>query len=269
MRKETGKRTILVRGGVSVVAVALVAAAAAFGYLHFFRSNEIEKELVSAEESGKTPKEESPSYITDTCFDGSAEVDPVLYSIPFQKSDNYVRNKDLMNYLDRESVESMEGQIAAMVKELFGTSGTVLVKQYDEYAEHFQAFFSEDVYIDETDRDIPIEQLLAEYMKDISDAGWEADVTFDTDKSLLFSDLCYYLRGLVTVTVYGYTGETDLSYLLPIKDLERGKTYQFIMDVGFTYSNQGRDSDNLKICSLENIQSLDASDPVSVTKDVQ
>lgn len=243
-----------------IICTTVIAAAMLAGVVGYFFLNGRGEGVtggLEAQVQNKYPEEYAPTYITETCFDGSAVVDSVLYSIPFQKSENYVMNKELVKSLDEREAEVMRERVSQMVDELFGTSGDLLVTEYDTYADKFSSFFMEDsLYIDENGREVSKDVLLAEFMKDLSDAGWEAEVTFDSDKSLLFSDLSYYLRGLITIRVYNYDGETDLSYFLPVTEMERGKTYQFVVDIGFIYSNQSRTGDDVRICSIENLQTV-------------
>ncbi len=207
------------------------------------------------EESPNTDKNiYEPTYITETCYDGSAEVPPVLYAIPFQKTDLYINNKELTNYIEMDDMKAMQERMTQMVTDLMGSDGRKAARDASGFQKKFESYLvSDSEYLDENGTRDTAASLVAKYIKALADAEYNADVTFETDKSLIFSDGSYYMRGLVTLTVYRLSGDADLSSFIPV-EIKQGETTQFVIDIPFIYGNEERTPDDIRICGIENMK---------------
>ena len=88
---------------------------------------------------------------------------------------------------------------------------------------------------DEADNDKSIDIYVADYLKALADNRYQADYQYQTDKSLIWFNNCYYVRGLVQLKVQECKDGSSLLDYYPIT-LEKGKTYRFIVDLGFSIS---------------------------------
>lgn len=217
---------------VIVLIVVLVILVATAGYYYLHRPVATPAPVTE----GKLPTvdipEEEPNYITETCFDGSIEIDPIVFKYPFQKTALYSRNKDYLELLDDEFVEGIQNRAESFCRTFYGADKTKLIREYSETEKNLISFYGDDKpMIDNKGNFKDTLTYVADFLKLVADAGIQADIEFITDKSLIFKDTCLYVRGLITLTVYNIEPGIDISAYFP-DNFEEGKKYQMIVDVG-------------------------------------
>lgn len=198
---------------------------------------EIPKANEIIDESEPEQTEDLPEYITETCYDGSKEVDPVLYSFPFDKENyDYINNKDLVQKINSKEIELLQEKADECIKMMFGTNSNTILSDYDNTERSMRNLFKEGTtWHDEADNDKSIDIYVADYLKALADNKYQADYKYQTDKSLIWFNNCYYVRGLVLLKVQECKDGSSLLDYYPIT-LKKGKTYRFIVDLGFSIS---------------------------------
>lgn len=159
------------------------------------------------------------SYIAETCYDGTHPVDKKLFQIAFKKTDYYVSNKDLVAS-DKEMVQLLESKAKDFIETLLGTGYREVDTEGYSYADTMSDYFWEpENSLIRLDDEAGTEMLYSEYLEQlgeyISEHKVQADVTFETDDSLVYQDGHYYVRGKLTVTSYNFEGDDSVSALLP------------------------------------------------------
>lgn len=153
-------------------------------------------------------------------------------------------------------MKKLPDRMETMVKNLLGSDGKQIGRDAEGFQKKFESYLVNDsIYASDDGADYTTSALVAKYLKALSDSGYNADVEFATDKSLIFSDGSYYMRGLITLTVYNYDNQTDLSCLMPV-EIKKGESIQFVSDIAFIYGNETRLPEDIRICSIENIKLL-------------
>lgn len=195
-------------------------------------------------------EEKEQTYITETSYDGSQELNPVLFSFPFQKTGDYIKNKELVKIISEEKIEGLQNRASDFVLEFYNVNGKTLTKDYKAVEEKAASYMLQNsFYIDEVENIKSADTYLSDYLKLLSDAGFQAEVSFQTDKSLVFEDLQYYVRGLLTMTVFEYNSEYSMSEYIPIQ-LQKGKTYVAVVDIGLV-PETSRLSNTYKISKID------------------
>lgn len=158
------------------------------------------------------------SYILETSYDGTNPVDKALFQIPFKKTDDYIQNKDLVAK-DKKMVQDLEKRAEDFIKAMLGTG----YREVDTEGFSYKDTMCDYIWEPENTLfmlDDGTELLASDYFEDfgeyISEHQIQADVTFETDDSLVYADGYYYVRGKLTITPYSFTGEeTEESNLVP------------------------------------------------------
>lgn len=191
--------------------------------------NIITEEIVN--EIDKTTEEKS--YITETSYNGYKELDPLVFAYPFSKIGiAYISNKELVKNLEEERLEGLQERVEAFVKEYFELNSRDLIHGYMEKKEKLNNFFiQKEEFINENGVGKKGTIYVEDYIMDIANAELTTDVTYTTDKCLVFEDMIYYVRGVMEITVYDCAAKTDLKEYYPW-DVKKGKTYKVILDIG-------------------------------------
>lgn len=226
--KENAKRNILILSIIILISAMIIG-------IYLINSLPV-SEKADIGKSDELPvirqEEKEQTYITETSYDGSQELNPVLFSFPFQKTGDYIKNKELVKIISEEKIEGIQNRASDFVLEFYNVNGKTLTKDYKAVEEKAASYMLQDsFYIDEVENIKSADTYLSDYLKLLSDAGFQAEVTFQTDKSLVFEDLQYYVRGLLTMTVFEYNNEYSMSAYIPIQ-LQKGKTYVAVVDIG-------------------------------------
>lgn len=244
--KENAKRNILILSIIILISAMIIG-------IYLINSLPV-SEKADIGKSDELPvirqEEKEQTYITETSYDGSQELNPVLFSFPFQKTGDYIKNKELVKIISEEKIEGIQNRASDFVLEFYNVNGKTLTKDYKAVEEKAASYMLQDsFYIDEVENIKSADTYLSDYLKLLSDAGFQAEVTFQTDKSLVFEDLQYYVRGLLTMTVFEYNSEYSMSEYIPIQ-LQKGKTYVAVVDIGLV-PETSRLSNTYKISKID------------------
>ena len=173
-----------------------------------------------------------PTYITETCYDGSQELDPTLYHFPFQKTDLYVNNKELVKQVDENTIQKLQDDAVAFVSNYFQISADKFYRDYDNAFKEYQKLFVAgssyyDIEGNLFNTDIYINDLVAA----MCNSHWKSQVDFITDKSLVWQDNAYYVRGYLSIRTQKIEDSGDLLRFFPF-EINKGQKIKAVIDIG-------------------------------------
>lgn len=159
---------------------------------------------------------EQTSYVAETNYSG-ADVPAQLYEIPFQKTDDYIKNLDLSKQLSSDEMREYIISATDYLKTVYGNSYIKIAADQDTFLNTVNGRSDEDGYVAEMNDQENISDYGSELMQMYVDNKVDASVEYKTDKSLLYGDLCrYYLRGAMTIEVNGENACNAYSDMLGI-----------------------------------------------------
>lgn len=148
----------------------------------------------------------------------------------------YINNKELVQKINSKEIDLLQEKADGCIKMMFGTNSNTILSDYDNTERSMLNLFKEGTtWHDEADNDKSIDIYVADYLKALADNRYQADYQYQTDKSLIWFNNCYYVRGLVQLKVQECKDGSSLLDYYPIT-LQKGKTYRFIVDLGFSTS---------------------------------
>lgn len=183
------------------------------------------------------------SWITETCYDGTTNMDANLYEIRFQKTSAYVSNKEYVNLVDEEKIEELIRCYEGFVSFYLGNDYRNIVGKQNTYRQAFaNNFKSGTIYVGEKEY-----ETLDDYCKEIEQ--WYVDNKIQlsaeglTDKTLVYEDGLIYIRGKVKVKPFCQIDCEKVKELFDIS-LNETEPTEFIFEIGIT-----KDNDTYKICT--------------------
>ena len=261
------------------IVIGMVALAAITGCSKSTATKDTETTSASTSTYSGTTENSTKNYMSDTSYKGDTALDIELFQYSFQTSDDYVNNKELIQQLRDEDQrvtketsvegeeESQTAEPATMSTEELRLSGltaigTQKLEYLKEYAkEYVETLFGTGYREIETDEDgfiAKIEDMMLydTYLDDYDNyysrnelikaiADWmvenhvQADVTFNTDDSLVcMNDNSYTVRGTLTIDAYNCDSD-EMSEAIPKGlDYKNGGKYVFDVIIG-NYANTG------------------------------
>lgn len=173
-----------------------------------------------------------PTYIVETCYDGSQELDPILYHYPFQKMDFYVSNKELVKQVDDDTIQKLQDDAVAFVSNYFQIDADKFYRDYDNAFKEYQKLFVAgssyyDIEGNLFNTDIYTNDLVAAMFN----SRWQSEVDFITNKSLVWQDNAYYVRGYLSIRTQKIEDGGDLSRFFPFK-INKGQKIKAVIDIG-------------------------------------
>lgn len=176
------------------------------------------------------------SYLTDTVYDGSTVIDREVFQIQFQKSNQYVRNKDYIGQLKDDQIKSIMEVSEQYLETLFGNGFRDILADTEGFVQKTANFYSGDYLIlgeEEVSARQQAEDLAAWY----TDCHVKMEAKVTTDKSLIFKDGYPYIRNVLNLTLYSCS---DPEYLQQMTDIEiqTGDRINLVCDVGVVDSGK-------------------------------
>lgn len=173
--------------------------------------------------------DEKDTYIAETCYDGSNPVYKQLFQIPFQKTDYYISNKTL--YAEHpERVEQLKNEATEFIETMLGSGYREVTTEGYSYKSAMLDYIDLDVndsmILDDGTLTTP-EKYFEDFESFIKEHEIQADVTFSSDKSLVYEDSYYYVRGILTIEPYAFSGNEDTNLLPEGISLKEGGNYIF------------------------------------------
>lgn len=201
------------------------------------------------------------TYITETAYDGSKELHPALFSIPFKKSEYYICNKDLIKNMSKEKLKKISKRSEYIAEELFNINSADVSASYDEKEQTYKNFFQlSGTYMNDDGEWYDVKGFIADYLKTAAESGLEIKSDFDTDFCLVYQDAVYYVRGMLNLEVINVKDTEGFRRYFDIP-LEEGHKYEIIYEIGIApYSgdrnqnsmeNDSREPENMRLVSFE------------------
>lgn len=177
------------------------------------------------------------TYINETSYNGSQAVDKVMFTIPFQKTQDYVPNKELVK---REPVQEIERVAKDFMTTTFGTGYHALTDNLTAYQDKVSEFFEEGatLTLDHGETADP-EQLASGLASYYTDNHIQADVSFTTADCLVYQDIYHYVRGRLDVSCYQNDNSGESAFIPEGMDLSKDGSYVVEVALKKTDSDTG------------------------------
>ncbi len=172
------------------------------------------------------------TYITETSYDGSQELDPILYHYPFQKTDLYVNNKELVKQVDENTIQKLQDDAVTFVSSYFQIDADEFYRDYDNaFKEYQKLFVAGSSYYDLKGNLFSTDVYTSDLVVAMCNSHWKSQVDFITDKSLVWQDNAYYVRGYLSIRTQKIEDGWDLSRFFPFK-INEGQYIKAVIDIG-------------------------------------
>ena len=172
------------------------------------------------------------TYITETCYDGSQELDPILYHYPFQKTDFYVSNKKLVKQVDDDTIQKLQDDAVAFVSNYFQINADEFYRDYDNaFKEYQKLFVAGSSYYDIEGNLFNTDIYTNDLVASMFNSRWQSEVDFITDKSLVWQDNAYYVRGYLSIRTQKIEDGEGLSRFFPF-EINKGQKIKAVIDIG-------------------------------------
>lgn len=240
-------------GKIIIIALLLIAATvAAIICVRFFMQETSEtNETVDEHLPVISPAASEPVYISETIYDGDEELEPILFSFPFQKDDAYISNKELAKAIDEEMLNELKDRASDFATTIYAIDARNISQNLDNYSQSLQKFlignrdvanseemsnavegaFTYHIGNDNESQQLETEDLIASYIEAVCGSGIKAEVSFKTNKALVWQDLNYFVRGLLELRIYSADDTAQLKSFIPF-EIKGGETYYVVVDIG-------------------------------------
>lgn len=172
------------------------------------------------------------TYITETCYDGSQELDPILFHYPFQKTDFYISNKKLVKQVDDDTIQKLQDDAVAFVSNYFRINADEFYRDYDNAIKEYQKLFVVgSSYYDINGNLLSTDIYTNDLVAAMCNSRWQSEVDFITDKSLIWQDNTYYVRGYLSIRTQKIEDSGDLLRFFPF-EINKGQKIKAVIDIG-------------------------------------
>lgn len=172
------------------------------------------------------------TYITETCYDGSQELDPILFHYPFQKTDFYISNKKLVKQVDDDTIQKLQDDAVAFVSNYFRINADEFYRDYDNAIKEYQKLFvAGSSYYDINGNLLSTDIYTNDLVAAMCNSRWQSEVDFITDKSLIWQDNTYYVRGYLSIRTQKIEDSGDLLRFFPF-EINKGQKIKAVIDIG-------------------------------------
>mgnify|MGYP001303930682 FL=1 len=172
------------------------------------------------------------TYITETCYDGSQELDPILYHYPFQKTDFYISNKKLVKQVDDDTIQKLQDDAVTFVSNYFEINADEFYRDYDNAIKEYQKLFvAGSSYYDINGNLLSTDIYTNDLVAAMCNSRWKSEVDFITDKSLIWQDNTYYVRGYLSIRTQKIEDSGDLLRFFPF-EINKGQKIKAVIDIG-------------------------------------
>lgn len=210
--------------------------------------------------SPSTGNDMETSYLNETCYDGTVPIYKEVFQIPFKKSeDSYIMNKTLYAQQE-EKVSLLQEKATTFIETMLGTGYREISKDSYTYQDTMLSFFDTNInsafVLDDGDVTTP-EIFFDDFENYIKDHEIQADVKFQTDKSLVYADGYYYVRGVLSIETYSYINPEETN-LLP-DGISYSEDSSCIFEIAL--KNTSPDSNVFYVTQYQKLADLDTYSP--------
>lgn len=226
------KKTILIPTLMILCVLSMVTLAVAFKYEEEKRAEIANSSIPVLDKHSK-----NANYITDTSYNGSTPVDTVLFLTPFQKTEQYVMNKDFVGNVTAGQLQGLETDATDFIEKVYGTGFHEIENNKNAFKERVSSMYPEGSILT---LDNGSSMLATDYSDKLAtwyiDHKMQSEVKFTTADCLVYLDNYYYVRGRMDVTPYnGKGGDTGL---FP-SGIDLSKEASYVVEVSLRPSADG------------------------------
>ena len=226
------KKTILIPTLMILCVLSMVTLAVAFKY-----EDERRTEMANSSIPVLDKHSANANYITDTSYNGSTPVDTVLFLTPFQKTEQYVMNKDFVGNVTAGELQELETDAADFIEKAYGTGFHEIENNKNAFKERVSSMYPEGSILT---LDNGSSMLATDYSDKLAtwyiDHKMQSEVKFTTADCLVYLDHYYYVRGRMDVAPYnGKGGDTGL---FP-SGIDLSKEASYVVEVSLRPSPDG------------------------------
>ena len=162
----------------------------------------------------------------------------LMSSYEFAKSEGYVSNAQIREYMGDDIVASFANIAISNISRIYNISAKEISENRESISGKFNDIISSTcVYGTE-------EELFSDaWLKAVEESGADISASFSSGRDFVYADDTeIYVRGVLTLKVNSAKDLSKLQPLLPT-DVEIGKQYNFVYDVGFLTISGDEDSE--------------------------
>lgn len=216
-------------------------------------NSNIQKRLSYDNANADSNNETTSDYAYETCYAGDPYMPERLFLIPFQKTEDYIMNKELINQLDSENVAIIAERAKSIFVPLFNivhkdTSNmdSLRVIMQENMDKGFSIILAEDnvIYGSKSCSDRIIGWAM--------DNGISMEASMQTDKCMVYYDQhTLIVRGMMTFSINECTSIETLSDSFNIENLQLGKDYSVIVEIHMVPSVDRTEYESYNMASFE------------------
>ncbi|MEE1255589.1 MAG: hypothetical protein UHN47_03635 [Lachnospiraceae bacterium] len=220
----------------------------------------ITNSLQQQEAQGNTTEENNSNsandYSYETCYAGKPYLPERLFSVPFQKTDDYIMNKELVKQLGTENTEMVAERAKSIFVPLFNivhkdtdNMDTLRTLMQENMTKGFSLILGEDnvVYGREACSDRIIKWAM--------DNGISMEASMQTDKCMVYYDQnALIVRGMLTFTITECDSIEELRNAYGMENMQLGKDYSVIVEVHMVPDEDKTDYESYNMATFEIMQ---------------
>lgn len=180
---------------------------------------------------------EQGDYLEETTYDGSQPVDPVLFTVPFKKSDMYVSNRKLLPVIGNDTVKAAEDAAEGFVSIYLGTGYHKLSENEEAVKGELASILPDSGIILDDGTWLSTDSFTDRWADYIAGQHLSSDLKFDTADCLVYEDGYIFVRGELTSDSFTEQ-EPESSPVMPEGFSYEGR-HSYIMDVSMKKTGDG------------------------------
>lgn len=216
-----------------VIAILLAILGVFFVVVFLFPQNSSEKrqdikESISVKKEAYSKTSPKETFFEETNYKGNLSAYPILYELPFQKTKEYVSNKELNKLISSESLDECVMDATSFMESLCNVNYQKIATNKDAFVSDVMIYADYEAYHTQhfgTEEEKT--EYLFEYIEGIADYyiknQVEVEAKFLTDTSLVYKDNFIFVRGILIFTIY--------SNLDANSEYQIGTSYEIPMEV--------------------------------------
>lgn len=177
------------------------------------------------------------SYLNETAYGNSETLDREAFMYPFQKSGNYVMNKEYIQLIDESELFKLQVSSIKYLNTIFGSSFRSVASDEEGYVQNIKNCFAGD-YLIRSGEEESVEEYASALAQWYVDNHVKSETDVQTDNSLVWKDNFCYVRNIMAITLYSCEDASYFTELTGVK-LSVGETEKLICDVALV--NSGTD----------------------------
>ncbi len=175
-------------------------------------------------------------YMADTIYDGKTSLPLTVFTTPFQKSVLYLSNKELLDKIGDENAEKIIKYATDSVNDIWGKDASYIRENKQAYVDTVSDYLINQTFQGQNgiDGDLYTNREVAESLADFFvNNNVEADVSFTTDKSLIYADSYIFIRGVLDITPRSCDTKEMPNFVPYGMDYKNGGKYVCEVAVGY------------------------------------